>query len=65
MIGGVGTLKVVGKLKCIVRVTHGDPDNEPLFVDKTPFKSLEMAQAEDKRIMNELLKVHISIMYIV
>ena len=55
--GGEGSLKVVGKLKCIVRVTEGNPDDEPLFVDKNNFESLEKAKDRNKIILGELLKV--------
>lgn len=51
-----GTLRVVGKLKCIIRVTEGDPENELLFVQQKGGVS-EKARADDKRILNELLKV--------
>ncbi|CBN78812.1 conserved unknown protein [Ectocarpus siliculosus] len=56
--GGIGgsTLKKVGKLKCIVRVTEGDPDDEPLFVDKKSFPTLAKAKARNDIILAELLK---------
>ena len=47
----------VGKLKCIVRVTKGNPDDEPLFVDKRNFPTLAKAKARNDVIMAELLKV--------
>ncbi|CAB1121420.1 unnamed protein product [Ectocarpus sp. CCAP 1310/34] len=56
--GGIGgsTLKKVGKLKCIVRVTEGDPDDEPLFVNKKSFPTLAKAKAKNDIILAELLK---------
>lgn len=56
-VSGGGDLKVVGRLKCIVRVTEGDPDEEPLFVDKSLYDSLAKAKARNATIMSELLKV--------
>lgn len=47
----------VGKLKCIVRVTMGNPDDDPLFVDKRNFPTLAKAKARNDMIMTELLKV--------
>lgn len=55
--GLASTLKVVGKLKCIVRVTEGDPSDEPLFVDKDNFETLEKAKERNDAIMGELLRV--------
>eukprot|EP00752_Nemacystus_decipiens_P012043 g10677.t1 len=55
-IGGGSDLQKVGKLKCIVRVTKGDPDNDPLFVDKRNFPTLDKAKAKNAEIMAELLK---------
>lgn len=57
LLTGGSDLKMVGKLKCIVRVTEGDPDDEPLFVDKDNFESLAKAKARNEVIMTELLKV--------
>ncbi|CAN0542721.1 unnamed protein product, partial [Scytosiphon promiscuus] len=31
LVGGVSNLKVVSKLKCVIRVTEGNPDDDPLF----------------------------------
>lgn len=56
LVGG-SNLKMVGRLKCIVRVTEGDPDDEPLFVDRRNFESLEKAKERDDAIMAELLRV--------
>ena len=55
--GGAGSLKVVGKLKCIVRVTEGDPDDEPLFVDKNNFESPQKAKDRNNEVLGELLEV--------
>lgn len=60
-----GELKVVGKLKCIVRVTRGDPDNEPLFVDKNKCESLAQAKEKNAIILSQLLKVRLRDYYCV
>lgn len=51
----------MGKLKCIVRVTEGDPDDEPLFVDKKSFPTLAKAKARNDIILAELLKVTVAV----
>lgn len=40
-----------------MRVTEGDPDEEPLFVDKANFPTLAKAKARNDTILTELLKV--------
>ena len=38
-------------------MTDGDPDDDPLFVDKNNFATLDQAKARNDVIMGEILKV--------